>query len=69
MSVNDAAPVELDLNRSTFSDPVPRVLQVQLHEGTNTISIGNPTGYAPIWTVSWSLRSSRRGLRQNGRGK
>jgi hypothetical protein len=47
MSVNDAAPVELDLNGSTFSDPVPRIVQVQLHEGTNTISIGNPTGYAP----------------------
>jgi hypothetical protein len=37
----------LDLNGSTFSDPVPAVVQVQLHAGTNTISIGNPTGYAP----------------------
>ena len=39
--------MELDLNGSTFNDPVPIVLPVQLHSGTNTISIGNPTGYAP----------------------
>jgi hypothetical protein len=38
--------MELDLNGSTFNDPVPIVLPVQLR-GTNTISIGNPTGYAP----------------------
>ena len=47
MSVNGATPIELDLNGSTFSDPVPALLEVQLHAGTNTISIGNPTGYAP----------------------
>ena len=47
MSVNNGAPTELDLNGSTFSDPVPVVMQVQLNAGTNTISIGNPTGYAP----------------------
>ncbi len=47
ISVNGGAATELDLNGSTFNDPVPVVLLVQLHAGTNTISIGNPTGYAP----------------------
>jgi hypothetical protein len=47
MSVNGGTPMELDLNGTTFSDPVPVVVQVQLHAGANTISIGNPTGYAP----------------------
>jgi len=47
MSVNEAAATELDLNGSTFNDPVPIVVQVQLHAGTNTISFGNPTGYSP----------------------
>ena len=44
---DDGTPTELDLNGSTFSDPVPVVLRVQLHAGSNTISLGNPTGYAP----------------------
>lgn len=35
------------VNNGTFSDPVPIILQVQLHAGSNTISLGNPTGYAP----------------------
>lgn len=47
MTIDDGTPTELDLNGSTFSDPVPIVLQVQLHAGSNTISLGNPTGYAP----------------------
>jgi len=47
ISVNGGTAMELDLNGSTFNDPVPVVLLVQLHAGTNTISIGNPTGYAP----------------------
>jgi alpha-galactosidase len=47
ISVNGGTAMELDLNGSTFYDPVPIVLPVQLHGGTNTISIGNPTGYAP----------------------
>jgi alpha-galactosidase len=47
VTINEQAPIELDLNGSTFNDPVPIVLQAQLHAGTNTISIGNPTGYAP----------------------
>ncbi len=47
MSVNGGTEKELDLNGSTFSDPVPIVIPVQLHAGTNTISFGNATGYAP----------------------
>jgi alpha-galactosidase len=47
LSVNGATATELDLNGSTFNDPVPVVLPVQLHAGANTINIGNPSGYAP----------------------
>jgi hypothetical protein len=47
MSINGAAATELDLNGSSFDDPAPIVLSVQLHAGSNTISIGNPSGYAP----------------------
>jgi alpha-galactosidase len=47
VTINDAAPIELDLNGSSFNDPVPIVLHVPLHAGTNTINIGNPSGYAP----------------------
>jgi len=47
MSINGAAATELDLNGSSFDDPAPSVLSVQLHAGTNTISFANPTGYAP----------------------
>lgn len=46
MSVNGGAETELDLNGSTFSDPVPTVVKVQLHAGTNTISFGNASSYA-----------------------
>jgi len=46
-TVNSGTPQELDLNGSSFDDPVPIVLPVQLHAGANTISIGNPTGFAP----------------------
>ena len=47
MSVNGGTETELDLNGSTFSDPVPTVITVQLNAGTNTISFGNSSGYAP----------------------
>jgi alpha-galactosidase len=47
LTVNSGTPQELDLNGSSFDDPVPIVLPVQLHAGANTISIGNPTGFAP----------------------
>jgi alpha-galactosidase len=48
-TVNDGAPIELDLNGSTFSDPQSIVLPVQLQAGSNTIAFGNPNagGYAP----------------------
>jgi alpha-galactosidase len=46
-TVNGGPSTELDLNGSTFSDPVPVVLPVQLQAGSNTITIGNPSGYAP----------------------
>jgi alpha-galactosidase len=47
MSVNAGPATELDLDGSTFNDPVPVVLRVHLHAGVNTIQFGNPTGYAP----------------------
>jgi len=47
LTVNDGAATELDLNGSTFDDPVATVIPVQLHAGINTIAIGNPTGFAP----------------------
>lgn len=47
MSLNGGAATELDLNGSSFNDPVPVVLQVQLHAGVNTIQFGNSNGYAP----------------------
>jgi alpha-galactosidase len=47
LTVNDGTPQELDLNGSTFDEPTSTVLQVHLHSGTNVLSFGNPTGYAP----------------------
>ena len=47
MSVNGGTETELDLNGTTFSDPVPTVVNVQLKAGANTISFGNANGYAP----------------------
>ncbi|MGB6690771.1 MAG: CBM35 domain-containing protein [Terracidiphilus sp.] len=47
MTINGGPPTELDLNGSTFNDPVPVVLNVQLKAGVNTIEFGNATGYAP----------------------
>ena len=48
-TVNNGTPIELDLNGSTFSDPQPVVIPVQLNAGVNTISFGNPNagGFAP----------------------
>ena len=48
-TVNNGTPIELDLNGSTFSDPQPIVIPVQLQAGVNTISFGNPNegGFAP----------------------
>lgn len=47
MSVNGGTETELDLNGTTFGDPAPVVVPVRLHAGTNTISLGNPGGFAP----------------------
>jgi alpha-galactosidase len=47
LTVNDKTPQELDLNGSTFDEPVSTVLRVNLHKGANTLSFGNPTNYAP----------------------
>lgn len=47
VSINDGAPIELDLNGSTFSDPAVTIIPVQLNAGLNTIQIGNPGNYAP----------------------
>ena len=47
LTVNDGAPQELDLNGSTFDEPTSTVLTVQLHAGTNVLTLGNPTGFAP----------------------
>jgi alpha-galactosidase len=47
LTVNDGTPQELDLNGTTFDEPASTVLRVHLHAGTNTLSFGNPTNYAP----------------------
>lgn len=50
VSVNGGAPQELDVNGSSFSDPVPYLMTVQLNGGSaNSIVFSNPnaTGYAP----------------------
>jgi hypothetical protein len=47
LTVNDETPKELDLNGTTFDEPVSTVLRVNLHAGTNTLIFGNPSNYAP----------------------
>jgi len=47
VTVNSAAPVSLNLDGSTFDDPRPALLRVQLKAGSNTIQMGNPNSYAP----------------------
>lgn len=47
MTVNGRSPRSLDLDGSTFDDPVPKVIQVVLKAGVNTIEFGNATGFAP----------------------
>jgi alpha-galactosidase len=47
MMVNDGVPQELDLNGTSFGSPASTVIQDQLQAGDNTISLGNPTNYAP----------------------
>jgi hypothetical protein len=47
VSINDGAPMQLDLNGSSFNDPAVTIIPVQLNAGVNTIQIGNPSGNAP----------------------
>jgi alpha-galactosidase len=47
VSINGGTAKELDLNGTTFNDPVPVVVPVHLHSGVNSINIGNSSGYAP----------------------
>lgn len=47
VTVNNGTATELDLNGSSFAEPQATVISVALKAGVNTISIGNPTGYAP----------------------
>lgn len=47
LSINDGAPIQLDLNGSSFNDSAVTIIPVQLNAGVNTIEIGNPSGYAP----------------------
>ena len=49
VTVNGAQPLQLDLNGSTFDDPVPTIITVPLKAGANTIQMGNPNanGFAP----------------------
>lgn len=47
LSINDGAPIQLDLNGGSFDDPAVTIIPVQLNAGVNTMEIGNPSGYAP----------------------
>jgi alpha-galactosidase len=47
VTVNGGTPRSLDLDGSTFDDPTPTIIPVQLKAGTNTIQMGNATGFAP----------------------
>lgn len=47
VSINNGAPIQLNLNGSSFSRPASAVIPVELQAGVNTIQFGNPTGYAP----------------------
>lgn len=47
LTVNGSAPTKLDLDGSSFDDPVAKVLDVSLKAGANTIRLGNPDAPAP----------------------
>jgi hypothetical protein len=47
MTVNGRNARQLDLDGSSFDDPVARVVDVTLQAGNNTVVLGNPSGYAP----------------------
>ncbi len=45
--INGQAPIRLDLDGSSFDDPVAKVLDVSLKAGANTIGLGNADAPAP----------------------
>jgi alpha-galactosidase len=47
LTVNDQTPQQINLTGSTFDEPASTVLRVSLHAGTNTLTFGNPSDYAP----------------------
>lgn len=47
VTINGGKPDELDLEGSSFDDPVAKLLHVYLKAGSNVIQMGNPSGYAP----------------------
>jgi hypothetical protein len=47
VTVNDAMPMALNLNGSSFESPASTVISVPLQAGANTIQFSNPTDYAP----------------------
>jgi hypothetical protein len=47
LAINGGTPRKLDLDGSSFDDPVAKVLEVSLKAGMNTIVLGNPDSPAP----------------------
>ncbi|MGN6094436.1 MAG: CBM35 domain-containing protein [Luteibacter jiangsuensis] len=47
LTINGGTPRRLDLDGSSFDDPVAKVLEVPLKAGMNTIALGNPDSPAP----------------------
>lgn len=47
LTINGGTPRKLDLDGSSFDDPVAKVLEVSLKAGVNTIALGNPDAPAP----------------------
>lgn len=47
VAINGGAPRKLDLDGSSFDDPVATLLDAQLKSGANTIELSNPSGPAP----------------------
>jgi hypothetical protein len=47
VTINGGKTDQLDLDGSSFDDPVAELLPVHLKAGINVIQMGNPSGYAP----------------------
>jgi len=47
LTIDDGVANELDLNGTTFDEPVAGLYGVRLHAGVNTLRFDNPTNYAP----------------------